>query len=153
MRVSRSLVLTALIAMAAGGCSMFESATPTNVTPIIPKGINNKSLPFPFDHTMVAVSFKGQPFNGDRPSILVSANFRGTGFSACNNWSATIIPRTDQAILVGPIAISKRVCEARLMHNEQVFLYVLQSAKEWSFVGRYLTIKSQYGDMVFEAAA
>ena len=62
--------------------------------------------------------------------MLISSSNRGTGFSACNNWSATVLPRPDKRMAVGPVAISKRVCADRLMHNEKVFLFVLQHGAE-----------------------
>jgi len=154
MRVWRSLALVTLAALALGGCSMFEGPKPTNVPPRLPKPLDSKvSLAFPLNRTFVAVSYKDQVFKDDRPSILISASYRGTGFSTCNNWSATIIPRADQRMAVGPVAISKRVCEARLMHNEQVFLYVLRTAQTWTYDGKTLILSGPYGSMSFEAAA
>ncbi|MDQ0472676.1 META domain-containing protein [Labrys wisconsinensis] len=153
MRVLRSPFLPAVLATALAGCSMFDSPTPTGATPIIPKPIQAADLPFPFDRTLVAVSYKDQRFKDDRPSILVSQNNRGTGYSACNNWSATVLARKDNTMAVGPVAISKRVCDARLMHNEQVFLFVLKTAAQWKFDGRTLTINGPYGPMTFEPAA
>jgi heat shock protein HslJ len=152
MRVVRSVLVPAVLGALLGGCSMFESSTPTGVKPLLPKTPPKLSLPFPVDRTMVAVSYKDQLFKDDRPTLLVSANYRGTGFSACNNWSATVVPRADQRLGVGPIAISKRTCDERLMHNEQVFLFVFKTAQTWSYDGRVLTVTSPYGDMKFESA-
>jgi heat shock protein HslJ len=154
MRVLRSLVLAVLAALTLAGCSMFKGSVPTNIPPRLPKALDSKSsLAFPVNRTFVAVSYKDQIFKDDRPSILVSSSNRGTGFSACNNWSATIVTRADQHMAVGPVAISKRVCDARLMHNEQVFLYVLRTAQSWSYDGKTLTLAGPYGAMTFEVAA
>jgi len=154
MRVWRSLALLTFAALALGSCSVFQGPVPTNVPPSLPKPLDNKnSLAFPVNRTFVAVAYKDQRFKDDRPSILVSSSNRGTGFSACNNWSATILPRPDQRLAVGPVAISKRQCEARLMHNEQVFLYVLRTAQSWTYDGHTLTLSGPYGSMTFEAAA
>jgi heat shock protein HslJ len=151
MRV-RSLVAACLACFVAAGCSFLESTPPTGVKPIIPKPSQTTSVPFPFDRTMVAVRYKDQAFKDDRPTILISANYRGTGFSSCNNWSATILPRPDKRMAVGPVAISKRVCDQRLMHNEQVFLFVLNTAQNWSFDGKTLIFSGPYGEMAFESA-
>jgi heat shock protein HslJ len=153
MRVVRSLFLPALLAATVAGCSYFEGPKPTGVPPVQPKPLPTAALAFPFDRTMVAVTYKDQHFKDDRPSILVSQNNRGTGYSACNNWSATVIARKDNRMAVGPVAISKRVCDARLMHNEQVFLFVLRTAQAWTYDGRILTINGPYGPMTFEPAA
>jgi heat shock protein HslJ len=152
MRVLRPLTLIALTGAMAAGCSMLESSKPTGVKPIIPKPTQTTSVPFPFDRTMVAVRYKDQTFKDDRPTMLISSSYRGSGFSACNNWSATILPRPNKSLAVGPIAISKRQCEQRLMHNEQVFLFVLNTAQSWSFDGKTLTLTGPYGEMAFESA-
>jgi heat shock protein HslJ len=152
MRVARSPLLCVLMGVTLAGCAMFSSTTPTHVKPIIPKPIENSSQTFPLDRTLVAVSYKDQKFKDDRPTMLVSANYRGTGFSACNNWSATIVPRPSKQIAIGPVAISKRVCDQRLMHNEQVFLFVLRTTQSWAFDGRVLTLSGPYGTMTFEPA-
>jgi len=154
MRVLRSLACAAFAAFTLAGCSMFASVPANNTPPSVPKPLDAKtSLPFPFNRTFAAVSYKDQKFNGDRPTILVSNSNRGIGFSACNNWSATIVPRLDQHLAIGPVAISKRKCEARLMHNEQVFLFVLRTATDWTYDGRELVFKGPFGTMVFESAA
>src|SRR5689334_17089640 len=149
MRVLRPLVLTALAGLLVSGCGSldslnslnpFDTGKPTGVTPIIPKPTPVTSVPFPFDRTMVAVRYKDQPFTDDRPTMLISTSYRGTGFSACNNWSATIFPRNTKIFQVGPVAISKRVCSDRLMHNEKVFLFVLNTAQKWSYDGKTLSI-------------
>jgi heat shock protein HslJ len=151
MRLLRSLVVPALLCGALTGCSMFETTKPTGITPIIPKS-DRKSHAFPFDRTMVAVAYKDQQFRDDRPTILVSQNYRGTGFSACNNWSATVLPKNDQNLAIGPVAISKRQCDKRLMHNEQVFLFVMANSRSWSFDGRTLTFTGPFGTMTFQPA-
>ena len=152
MRVLRRFVSLFALGAVLAGCSMFESSTPTGKTPIIPKASSEQPLAFPLDRTMVAVSYKDQQFKDDRPTLLVSASNRGTGFSACNNWSATIIPRNDGRILIGPVAISKRACVDRLMHNEKVFLFVLATAQKWTYDGKTLKFEGPYGVMAFESA-
>ncbi len=154
MRVLRSLACAAIAAFTLASCSMFGSIPPNNVPPTLPKPLDNKtSLPFPKNRTFAAISYKDQTFNGDRPTILISDSNRGIGFSACNNWSATIIPRQDQRMAIGPVAISKRKCEDRLMHNEQVFLFVMRTAQEWFYDGYTLTLRGPYGEMKFQPAA
>jgi len=154
MRVRRSLAIVTLASLALGGCSMFEGPKATNAPPMLLKPLDSKnSIAFPMNRTFVAVTYKDQAFKDDRPTLLVTASYRGIGFSACNNWSATIIPRGDQHLAIGPVAISKRKCDARLMHNEQVFLYVLRTAQSWTYDGHTLTLSGPYGSMTFQAAA
>lgn len=109
-----------------------------------------QSLPFPVGRTFVAVTYKDQFFKDDRPTFRVSAQNRAVGYSACNNWSATVVPRVDQRVLVGPVAVTKRACDERLMHNEQVYLFVLRTAQSWFFDGKTLTLTGPYGPITFE---
>jgi heat shock protein HslJ len=154
MRVLRSLACATLAAFALASCSMFGSIPPNNVPPTLPKPLDSKtSLAFPLNRTFSAISYKDQTFNGDRPTIIISDSNRGTGFSACNNWSATILPRQDQHLAIGPVAISKRKCEDRLMHNEQVFLFVMRTSQQWFYDGATLTFRGPYGEMKFQPAA
>ena len=149
MRVWRFAALAALFVSTFAAPGLAQ----TKPTPIIPKSLDKKSLSFPLDRTFAAVSYKDQKFKDDRPTLLVSSSYRGLGFSACNNWSATIVPRADQRIAIGPVAITKRSCDKRLMHNEQVFLFVMRTSQTWFFDGKVLTLTGPYGTMTFEPAA
>jgi heat shock protein HslJ len=181
MRVWRSLVLATALSLAAGPLAMAteqkpsaapatpaaaSGTAPASTTPapemsgsmaakfgaFIPKAPAKPSLPFPFNRTFVAVTYKDQAFKDDRPTFRLSKENRGSGWSACNNWSATLIARGDQRMAVGPVAVTKRTCEERLMHNEQVFLFVLRTAQTWNFDGRTLSVNGPYGEMTFEPA-
>lgn len=127
-------------------------AKPADGKPSItkPRAPAKQSLPFPVGRTFVAVTYKDQFFKDDRPTFRVSAQNRAVGYSACNNWSATVVPRPDQRVLVGPVAVTKRACDERLMHNEQVYLFVLRTAQSWFFDGKTLTLTGPYGPITFE---
>lgn len=129
-----------------------STTAPMDGKPITLAPVKKTSVAFPLDRTFVAVSFKDQAFKDDRPSFQVSSSFRASGFSSCNNWSATIVARRDQRIGVGPMAVTKRQCDARAMHNEQVYLFVLQAAQTWYYDGRNLTLTSPYGTLTLEPA-
>lgn len=160
MRVLRSLILSTVVATTAAPALAWSlsdwfgssSSDKPKRTPIVLPMPEKQSFSFPSNRTFVAETFKGQPFKGDRPTLLLSTTNRATGFSSCNNWSATALVGRNQRIAVGPIAVTKRKCEARLMHNEQIFLYVFRSAQAWSFDGRVLTILSPAGPMTFVPA-
>ncbi|MFN7286440.1 MAG: META domain-containing protein, partial [bacterium] len=115
-----------------------------------PQAPAKQSLPFPVGRTFVAVTYKDQFFKDDRPTFRVSAQNRAVGYSSCNNWSANVVPREDQRVLVGPVAVTKRACDERLMHNEQVYLFVLRTAQSWFFDGKTLTLTGPYGPITFE---
>jgi heat shock protein HslJ len=170
MRLWRSLILALAVSLAGGTAALAKDsknkkdpAQAPQVAPMtapmaakfgayIPKAPVKPSLPFPFNRTFVAVSYKDQPFKDDRPTFRLSKENRGSGWSACNNWSATLITRGDQRMLVGPVAVTKRACEDRLLHNEQVFLFVLRTAQTWFYDGKTLTVDGPYGPINFEPA-
>lgn len=147
MRSLRFLVPGLIAAAAFAGVALAQEAKPSVY---IPKAPPKQSLPFPYGRTFVAVTYKDQAFKDDRPTFRLSSQNRGTGWSACNNWSATVIARPDQRMVVGPVAVTKRQCDARLMHNEQVFLFVMRTAQTWSFDGKTLTMTGPYGPVTFE---
>ena len=51
---------------------------------------------------------------------------------------------------MGPIALTKKTCAPDLMNLERLFLTVLHSGPTWDLQGSTLTIKNQYGTLVFD---
>lgn len=111
-----------------------EKTYPTKVTWRL-KSINNKPVQSNADFT-----------------LLIDDNYRGSGASGCNNWSATIFPVRGQKLAVGPIAITKRKCDNSLMQLERNFLVAIHSGPTWDLVGSDLVVKAQTGTLVFQRA-
>jgi len=105
---------------------------------------------FPLGSSWTVVSLNGKPFPGERPSFAVNQQLRATGFSGCNNFSATLYPLRQQALAVGPLALTRKSCDKSLMQSEMTFLVALRTAARWDLVGPSLVIKGQNGELRFE---
>lgn len=111
-----------------------EKQYPTKVTWRLVE-LNNKPLPKDVDIT-----------------LMIDDAFRGSGFAGCNSWSATIYPVRGQRFAVGPIAFTKKQCDAARMQLERAFLGGLHGGPEWDVQNSVMTLKGQAGAMKFERA-
>ena len=107
---------------------------------------------FPLGATWIAVSLAGRPFSGDRPSFTLNQQFRATGFSGCNTYSATAYPLREQTLAVSAFALTKKSCPGNVMALEQQFLVALRSSQKWDQQGSMLVIQTQNGELRFERA-
>ena len=91
--------------------------------------------------------------NGKNPpaeaSLLIDENLRGTGSSGCNTWSATLYPIKGHKLAMGPVAMTKKTCSNDVNGFERAYLTVLRSGPVWDLKGSTLTVKSQYGELVY----
>lgn len=129
----------------AGGKRSRQEAPPAGEKPA-----GKQEKQFPLGSSWTVVSLNGRPFSGERPSIAVNQQLRATGFSGCNNFSATLYPLRQQAIAVGPLALTRKSCDKGLMQSEMTFLVALRTAAQWDLVGPNLVIKGQNGELRFE---
>ncbi|MFT3729037.1 MAG: META domain-containing protein [Terricaulis sp.] len=73
-------------------------------------------------------------------ATIVFAADSASGYAGCNTWSARSSGRQHNqfrgAIQFGPVATTRMMCPPSSMHTEQVFLPVLQHARqfEWSAI-------------------
>ncbi len=92
--------------------------------------------------------------NGKSPpseaSLSIDDNYRGTGTSGCNTWSAALYPQKGKKLAMGPVAQTKKACGNDVMAFERLFLGILHSGPTWDQTGYLLTIKSQPGTLVFK---
>ena len=79
----------------------------------------------------------------------IDAQFRGSGFSGCNTWSATMWPVRGQRFAVGPVALTKKTCAPQIMAFEKAYLAALHSAPTWDMVNGLLEVKSGAGTLSF----
>lgn len=107
---------------------------------------------FPLGWAWSGVSLNGKPFPSERPTLTVDENLRGSGFSGCNTFSATMYPLKDQSFAVGPIAVTRRSCDKAVSDSERALLLALRTAQRWDTVGGRLVIKTQAGEIIFERA-
>ena len=107
---------------------------------------------FPFGWAWSGVSLKGKPFASERPTLTLDENLRGSGFSGCNTFSASMYPLKEQSFAVGPLAVTKRSCDKGISESERALLVALRTAQKWDIVAGRLIIKSQAGELIFERA-
>lgn len=108
---------------------------------------------FPLGQNWIAVSLNGKPFGGtERPSFTLDEQFRVRGYGGCNTFSTTAFPLREQGIAVGPLAITKRSCDAGVMASEKAFLTALRTAAKWDTDIGTLVVRGANGEVKFERA-
>src|SRR5260370_12552240 len=71
---------------------------------------------FPLDQTWSLRDINDKPVpTGLDASLKIDGNLRGSGYTGCNSWSATLYPVKEQHLLVGPFALTKKHCPNELM--------------------------------------
>ena len=115
------------------------------------RGRHPKPLPplqknFPLDQTWSLKELNGKPVPpGLDISLKIDATLRGSGFTGCNSWSATMYPVKDQHLAVGPYALTKKQCAKDVMQLELGFLSALVGNPAWDLVNGDLVIKGPRG--------
>lgn len=129
-----------------------RSAAPTypdqpKQNPNAPKADEYES-PFPtkMNWTLSDINGKGVPAEA---TLTIDDNYRGTGTSGCNTWSASLYPVKGHKLAMGPVAQTKRSCAADVMQFEHLYLGILHSGPTWDQTGYTLTVKSQAGTLTF----
>ena len=100
------------------------------------------------------VTWSLQTLNGkqitDPPSLKIDENFRATGYSGCNTFSAALYPVRGMRLAMGPIATTRKQCAADRMLLERAYLTILHSGPSWDVAGSGLTVKSPAGSLDFK---
>jgi len=109
---------------------------------------NAYESPFPTKATWQLTTINGKSPPAEA-SLLIDENLRGTGSSGCNTWSATLYPVKGHRLAMGPVAMTKKTCSPDLNKFEVQYLNVLRSGPVWDLKGSTLTVKSQYGELVY----
>ena len=88
-----------------------EDDTPSRLPPL--------QKNFPLDQTWSLKELNGKPVPpGLDISLKIDGTLRGSGFTGCNSWSATLYPVKDQHLAVGPYALTKKQCPKDVMQVE-----------------------------------
>ena len=128
-------------AFAGGGPQSPEDKEPPKPLPPLQKN-------FPLDQTWSLRELNGKPVpSGLDASLKIDGSLRGSGFTGCNSWSATLYPVKDQHLMVGPFALTKKQCPKDIMAVEFGFLSNLTSSPTWDLVNGDLVIKGPRGAM------
>ncbi len=111
-----------------------------------PKPLPPMQKNFPLDQTWSLRELNGKPVPaGLDISLKIDGALRGSGFTGCNSWSATMYPVKDQHLAVGPYALTKKQCPKDIMQLELGFLSALLGSPEWDLVNGELVIKGPRG--------
>ena len=113
-----------------------------------PKPLPPQQKNFPLDQTWSLREINGKPVpEGLDASLKIDGNLRGSGFTGCNSWSATLYPVKDQHLAVGPFALTKNQCPKDVMAVEFGFLSSLLGNPTWDLVNGDLVIKGPRGSL------
>ncbi len=113
-----------------------------------PKPLPPLQKNFPLDQTWSLRELNGKPVPaGVDVSLKIDGTLRGSGYTGCNSWSATMYPVKDQHLAVGPYALTKKQCAKDIMELEMGFLSGLLGSPEWDLVNGDLVIKGPRGTM------
>ncbi|RBP15741.1 heat shock protein HslJ [Roseiarcus fermentans] len=111
-----------------------------------PKPLPPLQKNFPLDQTWSLKELNGKPVPaGLDASLKIDGTLRGSGFTGCNSWSATLYPVKDQHLMVGPFALTKKQCGKDVMQIEIGFLSTLLGSPTWDLVNGDLVIKGPRG--------
>jgi heat shock protein HslJ len=154
LRTSRSTRMLKSISLVAALVSALSFATTAYAAQKGPKSEGDdtpKPLPpleknFPLDQTWSLRELNGKPVPpGLDISLKIDGSLRGSGFTGCNSWSATLYPVKDQHLAVGPYALTKKQCAKDIMQLELGFLSALVGNPAWDLVNGELVIKGPRG--------
>ena len=139
--VAAALCLTAAAYGAQKGPQSEEDNQPPKPLPPMQKN-------FPLDQTWSLRELNGKPVPaGLDISLKIDGTLRGSGYTGCNSWSATVYPVKDQHLAVGPYALTKKECPKDVKSLEMGFLSALLGSPEWDLVNGDLVIKGPRGSM------
>ena len=145
----KSILVVAAVAVAlcfAGAAYAAPQKGPQSEEDETPKPLPPLQKNFPLDQTWSLRELNGKPVPpGLDISLKIDGTLRGSGFTGCNSWSATMYPVKDQHLATGPYALTKRQCAKDVMQLELNFLSALLGNPEWDLVNGDLVIKGPRG--------
>jgi heat shock protein HslJ len=113
-----------------------------------PKPLPPQQKNFPLDQTWSLRELNGKPVPaGLDISLKIDGTLRGSGYTGCNSWSATMYPVKDQHLATGPYALTKKQCPKDIMQLEVGFLSALLGSPAWDLVNGDLVIKGPRGTL------
>ena len=144
-------ILTTATFLAAAQAAPRRSSAPTypEQPKADPKVSQEYEANFPTKQSWNLSDINGKTPPGEA-TLIIDDNYRGTGASGCNTWSAALYPQKGKRLAMGPVAQTKKSCGADVMQFERLFLAVLHSGPTWDQVGYTLVVKSQAGTLTFK---
>ena len=146
MLKSISVVAAVAAALCFAGAAYAAQKGPQSEEDETPKPLPPLQKNFPLDQTWSLRELNGKPVPaGLDISLKIDGTLRGSGFTGCNSWSATMYPVKDQHLAVGPFALTKKQCSKDIMQLELSFLSSLLGGPAWDLVNGDLVIKGPRG--------
>ena len=142
--ITLSLLLVSPAALAQGG----RARAPQAASPVKP-GEPEKRFPQKMIWVLKEFNGKPVPVAGDF-TFMLDDNFRASGTSGCNSWSATVYPSRGQRIAVGPIAITRNTCDKAKTDFERIYLGSIHAGPFWDMEGSDLVFKGPAGPLKFK---
>lgn len=144
--MKRLLLRMAIATVALGAIFAAHAQMRTEEDEKAPKPLPPQQKNFPLDQTWSLRELNGKPIPASLDvSLKIDGALRGTGYTGCNTWSATMYPIKDQHLLVGPYALTKKKCDKDTMTIEFSFLSALLGQPTWDLVNGDLVIKGARG--------
>ena len=144
--MKRALSRMAITLIVLGGVFAAHAAMRTEEDDKPPKPLPPQQKNFPLEQTWSLRELNGKPVPaGVDVSLKIDGSLRGSGYTGCNSWSATMYPVKDQHLLVGPYALTKKQCDKDIMAIEFGFLSALMAQPTWDLVNGELVIKGPRG--------
>ena len=141
LRIAAALVAAGLAGHAGAQIRDKDSEAPPKPLPPLQKQ-------FPLDQTWSLKDINDKPIPaGLDASLKIDGNLRGSGYTGCNSWSATLYPVKDQHLLIGPPVLTKKQCAKDIMAIEFSFLSALTGNPTWDLVNGDLVIKGPKGSL------
>jgi heat shock protein HslJ len=138
------MAITSIAAIALG--AVFAAHAARAEDDKTPKPLPPQQKNFPLGQTWSLRELNGKPIDSTLDvSLKIDSALRGSGFTGCNSWSATMYPVKDQHLLTGPYALTKKQCDKDVMAIELGFLSALMAQPSWDLVNGELVIKGPRG--------
>ena len=115
-------------------------------------GATAQSKAFPVNVQWSLKSVNGAAVAGEQPTLQLDSQLRMRGFAGCNTFSATAYPLRNQGITVGPLAVTKKMCDKAVMEAEKSYLLGLRTAQQWDVKDGFLYMRSEKSELKFERA-
>ena len=144
-----SALAVAAAALCVGTAAYAAQKGPQSEEDETPKPLPPLQKNFPLDQTWSLKELNGKPVPpGLDISLKIDGTLRGSGYTGCNSWSATMYPVKDQHLAVGPYALTKKDCPNKDLKALEIgFLSALLGSPEWDLVNGDLVIKGPRGSM------
>ena len=143
-----ALTLAVLVESAPGAMARQRRQSPAATA--APSVFAQSEKSFPTHTIWILKDFNGKPVaSSDDLSLSIDETYRGSGYSGCNTWSATLYPVKGQRLAIGPLAMTRNTCAPARVVLERAYLTALHGGPAWDLSGDDLVVKGPHGTLRF----